>query len=204
MMNCPHFIEVKGKRYKINTNFKAAIKCNIIAEDENIGDFERALAVIYTLFGNEALDDVMKDYSLLNDFLKLAEKYLLCGEEKKQNKNNEKPDMDYIEDYFYIKTSIKSDYNGLDIDKEDLHWWEFYYLLNGLSNSELGNCCILNKIRNIRNADPQEIKDKKERDKLIEAKKNFELKKYKKENNLTKKQEESMNRLNEILKKRKE
>ena len=33
----PQYVEVFGKRYKINTDFKVAIECNRIAEDETIG-----------------------------------------------------------------------------------------------------------------------------------------------------------------------
>ena len=53
MNNYPEYVEVKGKRYKINTDFRVAIECNRIAEDETIGDFERVLGIIYTLFGDE-------------------------------------------------------------------------------------------------------------------------------------------------------
>ena len=52
-MNNPEFIEIKNKRYKINTDFKVALKCEEIAEDSNINDMERALAIIYLLFGEE-------------------------------------------------------------------------------------------------------------------------------------------------------
>ena len=71
--------------------------------------------------------------------------------------------------------------------------------MDGLSNSEMGNCCVLNRIRNLRNFDVSEIKDHKERQKIAKAKESVALKKYKKENHLTKEQEESMERLNEIL-----
>ena len=74
-----------------------------------------------------------------------------------------------------------------------MHWWKFNKLINGLSNSELGNCCVLNRVRNIRNIDLKDIKDKKERDKIIEAKKQVALKKNMKK--ATKKQQESANKL---------
>ena len=58
---------------------------------------------------------------------------------------------------------------------------------------------ILNRIRNLRNFDMKDIKDPKERERIAKAKEMFALKKYKKEYNLTKEQEESMERLNKIL-----
>ena len=71
--------------------------------------------------------------------------------------------------------------------------------MNGLSNSEMGNCCVLNRIRNLRNLDTKEISDRKERERIEKAKQQVALKKNKKENHLTKEQEESMNELNKII-----
>ena len=187
MNNYPEYVEVNGRKYKINTDFRYAIECNRIAEDETIGDFERALGIICTLFGKEALDN--KDD--LEKLLTMAKKYLSCGEELKITSEKEK-DMDYIQDYDYIWTSFISDYNGLDLDKEEMHWWKFYRLLNGLSNSELGNCCILNRIRNLRNYDLKDIKDPVQRQKIQEAKNAVALKKKEKDVKLTEKQQKSV------------
>jgi hypothetical protein len=170
----PEYVEVNDRKYKINTDFRVAIRCNKIAEDKTIGDFERALGVIYLLFGEDGIN-TPEDYEKL---LEMAEKYLLCGKEKIDDKNVT-PDMDFEEDYAYIKTSFRSDY-GMNIDKEQIHWWEFMDLMNGLSNSELGNCCILNRVRNLRNYDTKDIKDTKEKQRIEEAKKSVALKKNQK------------------------
>ena len=191
MIGYPEFAEVDGKRYKINTDFKYAIRCEEISQDKTIGDYERTLAIIYILFGDEGLNDVYNH----NELIKYAIKYLSCNKDLSDNENN-KVDMDYIEDYPYIKASFRSDY-GINLDKETMHWWEFYDLLCGLSNSELGNCCILNRIRNLRNYDVSKIQDDKMREDIIKSQEKFALKKYKKENNLTSEEEESMRLFNE-------
>ena len=120
----------------------------------------------------------------------------MCGKEEKKVKDSE-IDMDFIEDYAYIKTSFRSDF-GINLDNEKIHWWEFMDLMNGLSNSEFGNCCVLNRIRNLRNYNVNDIKDQKEKQKIIEAKKSVALKKNKKKAN--KKQLESANKLLKDLK----
>lgn len=191
----PEYAEINGKQYKINTDFRVAIECNRIAEDETISDLERSLAIIEMLFGDEAIDDGKNNTELYAKFLDIGKKYLLCGEEY-DIKSNEKPDMDFIEDYGLIWASFMSDYNGLDINKTNMHWWQFMDLMNGLSNSEIGNCCILNRTRNYRNIDPKEIKDKKERQKVIETQKRIALKK-----NQKKPTSEQRERANELLKK---
>jgi hypothetical protein len=193
MNNYPEYVEINNKKYKINTDFRVAIKCNEVAQDDTIGDFERSLAIIYLLYGDEGLNH-NEDYEKL---ILLAKKYLSCGKEITDN-SKEKPDMDYVEDMDYIEASFMSDYH-IDLCNTQMHWWKFYNLMNGLSNSELGNCCVLNRIRNLRNLDEKEIKDSKERQKIIKAKKQVELKKYNKEVSLTKEQKESMERFNAIV-----
>ena len=190
-MNYPQYVIVNDTKYDINTDFRVAIKCQEVAQDSTISDIERPLAIIYLLFGERGLKSNDK-----GKLLELGLKYLSCGKELEDD--NEEPDMDYVEDYDYIVASFMSDFN-IDLDETKMHWWKFSKLMNGLSNSELGNCCVLNRIRNLRNYDIKDIKDRKERDRILKAKQQVALKKTKKENHLTKEQEESMRRFNEML-----
>ena len=169
-MNYPQFAEVNGKRYKINTDFRVAIECNEIGFDESICDYERALAIIYKIFGAEGLSDNENHEKLLE----LATKFLSCGKELDKEQKGE-IDMDFVEDMDYIEASFMSDYN-IDLANVEMHWWKFYNLINGLSNSEMGNCCVLNRIRNLRTYDTSKIKDQKELAKINEAKKQVALK----------------------------
>lgn len=191
-MTYPEYVKVNGRKYKIRTDFRIAIRCNEIAQDNTIGRYERALAIIYTLYedGLENKEDYIK-------LLELAQKYLGCG--KEIEKSDEEPDMDYTEDMDYIEASFMSDYH-IDLTNTKMHWWKFNNLMNGLSNSELGNCCVLNRIRNLRTYDTKNIKDYKERCKVEKAKKMVALKRNKKENNLTEEQLKSIKMLDEILK----
>lgn len=173
MNNYPEYVEINDKRYKINTDFRVAIRCNEVAEDETIGDYERALAIIYMLFGDEGIN-TPEHYETL---LKVAKKYLSCGKEIDIDEVG-KPDMDFVEDMDYIEASFMSDYH-IDLANTNMHWWKFFNLINGLSNSELGNCCVLNRIRNLRTFDTKNIKDAKEKQKIEKAKKEVALKKYK-------------------------
>ena len=170
-MDYPEYAKIGEKKYKINTDFRIAIECQQIATDETIGDTERALAVIYKLFGDEGLQDG-ENYEKL---LELGKKFLACGKQL-DNTSNKEPDMDFAQDMDYIEASFMSDY-GMDISKEYMHWWKFYKLINGLSNSEMGNCCVLNRVRNIRTFDPKDIKDQKQLNEIMEAKKQVALKK---------------------------
>lgn len=170
-MNYPTYVIIDGKRYDINTDFRIALKCEKIAEDETIYDEERALAIIYLLFGDEGLNSNNK-----NELLEKAKTYLSCGKEIKSS--NEKPDMDYEEDWDYVEASFMSDYR-IDLSEVKMHWWKFNKLMNGLSNSEMGNCCVLNRIRNLRTYDLKKIDDPKEKQRIKKAQEEVALKKYK-------------------------
>ena len=193
-MNNPEYVKIGDKKYKINTDFRVAIECNNIAQDDSIGDAERSLAIIYKLFGDEGLDN-SQDWEKL---LELGIKYLTLNKDTSDVDNNTEIDMDFNEDMDYIEASFMSDYK-IDLTTEKMHWWKFYNLLEGLSNSELGNCCVLNRVRNLRTFDLSQIKDNKERERLAKAKEMVALKSTKKEVKLTKEQEESMRKLDEII-----
>lgn len=188
-MNYPKYVEVNNKKYKINTDFRIAIECDRIGRDVTIGDFERALAIIYLLFGEEALNDTDN----LVKLLELAQQYLSCGKEIEDN--NKKPDMDFIQDMDYIEASFMSDFH-IDLENTEMHWWKFIKLINGLSNSELGNCCVLNNVRNLRNMDVSKIKDEKERQKIIKAQNEVAL--IENEKQLTEEELKSIEEFNKI------
>ena len=193
-LNKPEYVKVGDKKYKINTDFRVAIECNNIAQDDTIGDTERPLAIIYKLFGDDGIDNP-QDWEKL---LELGIKYLSLDKDTSNIDNDTEIDMDFNEDMDYIEASFMSDY-GIDLTTEKMHFWKFYTLLEGLSNSELGNCCVLNRVRNLRTFDLSQIKDNKERERLAKAKEMVSLKKVKQEVELTKEQEESMRKLDEII-----
>ena len=170
-MSCIKKIKIDNTIYEADLNFKTAIRCNEIAKDETIDDYERMMGIICTVFGEKGY----KNVNHYNKLLKWYLDYLSCGKEIENT--NEEPDMDYIEDYDLIWTSFYSDYNRLDIDKEEMDWQKFNKLINGLSNSDMGNCCVLNRVRNLRNLDTKKISDPEERQKIEKAKRQVALKK---------------------------
>ena len=170
-MKCCRKVQIEDTIYTANTDFRIAIRCNQIALDETIGDFERVLGILYTIFGDNGINNPTHYEKLL----KWAKNWLSLGKEIKED--NEEPDMDYIEDMPYIEASFMSDYK-IDLENEEMEWEKFSKLLNGLSNSENGNCCVLNRVRNLRNYDVKQIKDSKERSKIEKAKKQVALKKH--------------------------
>lgn len=191
-MNNPEFVKIGDKKYKINTDFRVAIECDRIANDSSIGEYEKALAVIFKLFGEDGLNDT-DNYEKL---LELGQKYLVCGKELEDSNETSKIDMDFKQDLDYIEASFMSDYQ-IDLKDTKMHWWKFFNLLNGLSNSEMGNCCVLNRIRNLRNFDLSTIKDDKQRNEIRKAQQQVALKIN--ERKLTKEEETSVNEFYKLV-----
>ena len=165
-MNNPEYVKVDDKLYKINTDFRVAIECNDIAKDKTISDYERALAIIYKLFGKDGLACKSQ-----NKLLELGIKYISLGDNKKSLKNNsdDKFKLDFTKSKGIIRSSFKFDYNYDPYELEYLHWYDFYNDLENLSTSEFGTCCILNRVLSILNEDVSKIKDRKRKKEIIEA-----------------------------------
>ena len=190
-MNHKKKIKIGDVIYEADLDFRTAIKCNQIAEDSTVSQYERPLAILYLVFGEEVLKHQEHFEKLINWYMN----YLKCGIDKKQD--NVKPDMDFEQDKGLIASSFKYDYKYNPYNMEYLSWEEFFNDLNNLSNDELGMCCILNRVRNLRNFDISKIKDEKERQKIIKAKEQYALKKNKKQ--ATKEQKESAKKFLEAL-----
>lgn len=177
----PTKMEANGHIYEINTDFRIALACFKAMNDPEITNLERFYAVETLLLGDEvdSNDEMILQDKLLN--------YLRCGQT--ENMDEEKIDMDYIEDELKIRTSIRQCYH-LDLNKIDyMHWWEYNELISGLTSESL-----LNKIRELRSFDLNEIKDIKEREKVRKAQEYVALKKNnEKKVELTEKEKDSIN-----------
>lgn len=155
-MTYPEYAEIAGKRYKINTDYRVALRCFEVIEDDSICDEERALAVVYMLFGVIPTTD-------LEDFLRIAGNYLRCGEKEEKQATSER-DMDFNADEKYIAASFMSDYQ-IDLSRTDMHFWQYIHLIQGFTERS-----VMSRVREIRNYDLEELKDPKTRAKMAKAK----------------------------------
>lgn len=166
-MDYPTKMVINGKEYNIDTNYKTALACFKAINDGEISDIERAVAVITLLLGKDVpLEDTQ-------EAIQKCGVYLRCGKEK--NVENKEVDVDYFQDESAIRTSIRQCYHINLNTEENVHWWEYNELIEGLTEETL-----LNKIREIRNYDLSKEKDPKVRQKIQEAKEFYAIKKEEK------------------------
>ncbi|WP_050636188.1 Gp15 family bacteriophage protein [Candidatus Stoquefichus sp. SB1] len=162
-MKYPKHVTIDGVKYPINTDFRVALKCFDIINDENISDTERTYAVVYKLFGFIPKDEDMPI------FVEKVEKYLACGESQEQHKERKK-DMDFEQDFKYLVASFMSDYH-INLVESDMHWYQFINLIQGFTENS-----VMNRVRDLRNYDLSEVKDQKQRNKIIKAQQSVALK----------------------------
>ncbi|MCM1115605.1 MAG: bacteriophage Gp15 family protein [Clostridium sp.] len=143
----PEYVRINGEKVKIKTDFKVALKALAVVNDNSIGDYERALAVIYIMYGYLPPNDQIEM------FLQMATKFLQCGKNS-ENETDSERDMDLIEDETYINASFMSDYH-IDLSKCEMHFWQFCELITGLTEK-----CILSRVRQIRTCDPNDYEEK--------------------------------------------
>jgi len=163
----PTKMEVNGVVYNIDTDYRTALACFEAINDSDLKDVERGITVVALLLGNKVpLEDT-------KEALEKCAIYLRCG--KDQNPKESEIDMDYFQDESAIRTSIRQCYHINLNTEENMHWWEYNELIEGLTEETL-----LSKIREIRNYDLSKEKDIKLRQKIQNAKDFYALKKIEK------------------------
>jgi hypothetical protein len=155
-MKYPEYAEVNGVQYKINTDYRVALRCFEVIDDNSISDEERAFAVVYLLFGNVP-------YEHMEDLLRIAGTFLRCGEPENAPASAER-DMDFSADEKYIIASFMSDYK-IDLPSTDMHFWQYIQLIQGFTEK-----AVMSRVREIRNYDLNELKDPKARANMVKAK----------------------------------
>lgn len=175
-------VKIGDTIYPINTDFKVALKCDEIAQDESINSVEKTMSIIYLLFGDKGLDDTANH----SELMRLAIKYL--NKEKETEKGANEPNMDYKQDEGYIYASFLSEYR-LNLEEIEMHWWRFLDLMNGLSSE-----AVINRVREIRDFDLSEITDSAERQKIIDMKESVKL-----EKRISKEKQEAMDKFKRLI-----
>ena len=153
-MTYPEYARIGDKTVKLRTDYRVALRCFSAVNDPDISDGERALAVIWLLFGQLPDGD-------LQPYLDKARLFLQCGRDT-ENAGGVR-DMDMAADMPYIYASFLSDYR-IDLDTTPMHWWRFCALMEGLTEE-----CVLSRVRELRRFDLSEIKDAKTRRKIADA-----------------------------------
>ena len=155
----PTFFLIEGEKYEFNYDFRTSILFCLLMQDESLTDEEKilqGLQLYYPKIPNnteEAYKNILYFYSRgkednIETKVKQGKRIF--------NRNNNRA-FDFEVDSDLIFTAFMTQYN-INLNKENLHWWEFMALFNSLNDTN-----EIVKIMNYRTIDINSIEDKKER-----------------------------------------
>ena len=131
----PDVVIVGGMEYQINTGFRTSVLFELLVRDKKILDQAKIIGMLKLYYPQEPAD---KD-----EAIKKILWFYNCGkqEEKKEERNKTAKDFrqdkalySFEQDAPLIYAAFLAEY-GIDLqDIEDLHWWKFSALFDGLSD----------------------------------------------------------------------
>lgn len=165
----PSSVKINGTEYDINSDFRTSVLFSLLMEDDSLNEEEKVLQALNLYYpvvpdnSEEAIEQIKWFYS--------------CGKldnpiGNKKARASSKKVFDFEVDANYIYSAFMSQYN-IDLqDIEQLHWWKFKALLEGLKEDNK-----LSKIIEYRSMDLSKIKDKEQRKFYKDMQKQYSLKK---------------------------
>lgn len=136
----PEFVKIDDIEYKINTNFRDCLKIILAFEDVNLTQDEQVRVLLYNLYSNEdgELSETLVNYQKA---VELGIKFLDCGENNTDKKDNDKPRVySFSQDSKYINSAILNKTNGVNLEMIDyLHWWTFVNYFMDMGESQFSN-----------------------------------------------------------------
>ena len=158
--------------YKIKTSYKQGIKFELLMQDNSLSKDEQVeLALNLFYYENE-----LKNIKTPEEVKKRIEDiiwFYKCGKEEKtslkKRKNKQKQIYSYEFDDDKIYSAFIQQYN-IDLQKNDLHWWQFKSLFECLTDSTQ-----IVQIMGYRALDIAKIKDKHEKKKYKELQEIYKL-----------------------------
>ena len=154
----PTKFEIDGKEYEINYDFRTSILFCLLMNDPELTEEEKisqGLRLYYPIIPSnieEAYKKILFFYSRGKE-----ENNKKVKQGKRIFKRNTKKAYDFEADSDLIFSAFMTQYN-INLNRENLHWWEFMALFNSLKDDT-----EIVKIMNYRTIDVNSIEDKKER-----------------------------------------
>ena len=155
----PTSFVIDNRKYEFNSDFRTSILFCLLMQDEELTEEEKilqGLQLYYPEIPNnkeEAYKKILFFYSRGKE--DNAETKVKQG--KRIFKRNSNRAFDFEEDADLIFSAFMTQYS-INLNRDNLHWWEFMSLFNSLKDDN-----EIVKIMNYRTIDVNTIEDKKER-----------------------------------------
>ena len=139
----PEAVEVNGVEYAVNSDFRTGLACILDMESSELTDEEKCILLLRRIYGETIPEDG-------ETAIKLAVKFLDGGKEPPEEEN---PFADNTRLYSFEKDSALiyaafQQTHGIDLQKVDLHWWQFLALFQDLG-ADTAFCNMINLRRRV-------------------------------------------------------
>ena len=172
----PKCVEVSGKEFTIDSNFRASILFELMVQDNTLSDEEKIIQALEIYYGDNIPQDIPEAIDKILEFYRGGKEEIRATKGKGKSKNIQV--YSYEHDSELIYSAFMRDY-GIDLqDIKYLHWWKFKALFRGLSEDN-----EIVKAMRYRGIDLSTIKDKGERDHYRKLKEYYKLPVTKEEEN---------------------
>ena len=166
----PHQVEIGGVNYKINSDFKTSVKFELLVQESELSQHDKVVEALKLYF-----DDVPKD---INSAINCIIWFYSCGNTCKAQKEDQKEkrrvefnqraySFNYDENYIF---SAFYQVYGIDLTKENLHWWKFKALFGALPDE-----CLFSKIMYYRTVEISSKMNREYQQRLRELKEIYAL-----------------------------
>lgn len=159
----PQTVIIDNEEYPISTNFRTFILYEMLLSDKSLTDRDKMEEMINLFFPEDRPERITEAViEAIIDFYRCGKQETRKQKAVKRTIKNKKKVYSFEYDDAFIYSAFVSAYN-IDLNEIDyLHWWKFKALFNGLPSD-----CEFVKIMGYRSAEPSEIKDNKERSRIL-------------------------------------
>ncbi len=157
----PEKVTINSTEYAINSDFRTVIKAEILIEKEPKDLIKQVLQLFFPVFPHNAKQAIEK-------FIW----FYRCGQRPDSSGSSGgsgQKAYSFEHDGSYIYSAFLQQY-GMDLARENLHWWQFKALFNALSEN-----CLFVKIMQYRTAEITSDMPKKEKERIRKLKRIYAL-----------------------------
>lgn len=121
----PTSVDISGKVYRINADFRTCLKVIMAFEDNELTPQEKQIVLLSNLYPAMPAN--------VQEAITQAQRFLNGGKSENEENNEESPARVYSfsKDANFIFAAFRQTH-GIDLQKEDLHWWTFLALFMDL------------------------------------------------------------------------
>lgn len=136
----PKTVKVNGSLFSIKTDFFIGLIFTELMTDRNIDSYEKVIRAINLWYVEkppmETYDEIKAAFDSIMWFYTMGENEETTGGQSSSRPRIKERNiriLDYEADQSYIVSAFQQQY-GIDLTVENIHWWRFKMLFNGLTD----------------------------------------------------------------------